>query len=71
MALAKSKRDWEHTAMISSILVNANRGKNQKPVTPDDLNPFSDKNQKKPGEPILSTPNENSKNILSKMLGIK
>lgn len=41
MVAGKRDYEWDHTSMIASILINANKGKG-KAVTPQDIHPTRD-----------------------------
>lgn len=66
MAREKSELQWQHTRVVSAILINAHRPKGQKAVTPDDLKPYVEKKKKQ-----RLAPTEESKAAISKMLGIQ
>lgn len=43
-ATAQEELEWQRTSLIAAILANQNRSRNKKALSPDDFNPYSEKN---------------------------
>ncbi len=48
MAEALRREAWQHTSTLAAVLININRPKGAKGVTPDELNPYREKKHEKP-----------------------
>jgi hypothetical protein len=48
MAEGRLRERWNHTASILAVILNVNRGKNDRAVKPSELNPYEQKRQEKP-----------------------
>ena len=44
MAQGRQKTEWDHTCSVIATLMNANRGRNQPPVRPQQLHPLRRQN---------------------------
>lgn len=48
MAEGRGRECWNHTASIMAVLINVNRGKNDRAVKPSDLNPYEARKRESP-----------------------
>lgn len=48
---AHERADWERASLVAAMIANANPFRSGKPITPNDLNPFSPKTPTK-NEPL-------------------
>ena len=48
MVRASQRETWQHTSTLAAVLININRQKGAKAVTPDELNPYREKRHEKP-----------------------
>lgn len=40
MSNQRGKHEWQQTALLASILINANRDPKKRPISPDEINPY-------------------------------
>jgi len=72
MSNYRGKHEWQQTALLASILINANRDpkKQRKPVDPDDLNPYvEDKPRRRDGVRVCKGNRAILKKLFSKKGG--
>ena len=46
MARAKESAEWSRAAMITATIVNRSLGERERPVDPDDLNPYIERRRR-------------------------
>ncbi|MEW4566125.1 hypothetical protein AB1K70_26645 [Bremerella sp. JC770] len=72
MSNQRGKHEWQQTALLASILINANRDatKQRRPVAPDDLNPYvEEKTRRREGVRVCKANREIIKKLCSKRGG--
>lgn len=72
MSTQRGKHEWQQTALLASILINANRDpeKQRRPIEPDQLNPYvQDKPRRREGVRVCKANREILKKLCSKRGG--